>query len=109
MDLIDTFFNARVLRETLPLLLEGLWVTRLLGATAISQSSSGLALGGGLLSAGRRSVSANPSALPTSNQVSIPVIHGSRIGVVDKPGTSWRPEMANTSPRYAPSVASVAK
>ncbi len=29
----------------------------LLGATAISQSSSGLALGGGLLSAGRRSVS----------------------------------------------------
>ena len=35
MDLITTFFNLRVLRETLPLLLEGLGVTVLLGATAI--------------------------------------------------------------------------
>ena len=35
MDLIDTFFNLRVLRDTLPLLLEGLWVTVLLGAASI--------------------------------------------------------------------------
>lgn len=35
MDLISTFFNLRVLRETLPLLLEGLSVTVLLGAASI--------------------------------------------------------------------------
>ena len=35
MDLIDTFFNLRVLRDTFPLLLEGLGVTVLLGAASI--------------------------------------------------------------------------
>jgi polar amino acid transport system permease protein len=45
MDLIETFFNLRVLRDTLPLLLEGLGVTVLLGATAIVCGlASGLAV-----------------------------------------------------------------
>jgi len=35
MDLVDTFFNLRVLRDTFPLLLEGLGVTVLLGAASI--------------------------------------------------------------------------
>ena len=35
MDLIDTFFNGRVLLSALPLLLEGLWTTVLLGAVSI--------------------------------------------------------------------------
>ena len=45
MDLIDTFFNVRVLRDTLPLLLEGLGITVLLGLVSISLGSvSGLLL-----------------------------------------------------------------
>ena len=35
MDLIDTFFNWTVFKSTLPLLLEGLWVTILLGLVSI--------------------------------------------------------------------------
>ena len=35
MDLVDTFFNGRVLLGALPLLLEGLWTTVLLGAVSI--------------------------------------------------------------------------
>lgn len=35
MDLIDTFFNWTVFKSTLPLLLEGLWVTILLGVVSI--------------------------------------------------------------------------
>ena len=35
MDLVDTFFNGRVLLSALPLLLEGLWTTVLLGAVSI--------------------------------------------------------------------------
>jgi polar amino acid transport system permease protein len=35
MDLIDTFFNWAVFKSTLPLLLEGLWVTILLGLVSI--------------------------------------------------------------------------
>ncbi|MDF1586689.1 amino acid ABC transporter permease [Marinimicrococcus flavescens] len=35
MSLIDTFFNAAVLRQTWPLLLSGLWITLLLGFTSI--------------------------------------------------------------------------
>jgi polar amino acid transport system permease protein len=35
VDLIDTFFNWGVLRGALPLLLEGLWVTVMLGAVSI--------------------------------------------------------------------------
>ena len=35
MDLVDTFFNGRVLWGALPLLLEGLWTTVLLGAVSI--------------------------------------------------------------------------
>lgn len=35
MDLVDTFFNGRVLWSALPLLLEGLWTTVLLGAASI--------------------------------------------------------------------------
>lgn len=35
MDLVDTFFNGRVLWAALPLLLEGLWTTVLLGAVSI--------------------------------------------------------------------------
>ncbi len=35
MNLIDTFFNWPVFRSTLPLLLEGLWITILLGAVSI--------------------------------------------------------------------------
>ena len=35
MRLIDTFFNARVFAETLPLLLRGLWVTIELGVASI--------------------------------------------------------------------------
>ncbi len=42
MDLIDTFFNGRVLWGALPLLLEGLWTTVLLGAVSIV---AGLAAG----------------------------------------------------------------
>ena len=42
---IDTFFNVRVLAETLPLLLSGLWVTVLLGLTSIVLGiAGGLAL-----------------------------------------------------------------
>jgi polar amino acid transport system permease protein len=36
VDLVDTFFNGRVLLSTLPLLLEGLWTTVLLGAVSIA-------------------------------------------------------------------------
>jgi polar amino acid transport system permease protein len=35
MDLIDTFFNWPVFRSALPLLLEGLWITILLGVVSI--------------------------------------------------------------------------
>ena len=35
MNLIDTFFNAKVFWDTLPLLLEGLWTTILLGVVSI--------------------------------------------------------------------------
>jgi len=35
VDLVDTFFNGRVLLSALPLLLEGLWTTVLLGAVSI--------------------------------------------------------------------------
>lgn len=35
MDLIDTFFNWTVFKSTLPLLLEGLWVTIFLGVVSI--------------------------------------------------------------------------
>ena len=35
MNLIDTFFNWSVFRDALPLLLEGLWITILLGAVSI--------------------------------------------------------------------------
>lgn len=45
MDLIDTFFNWTVFKSTLPLLLEGLWVTILLGLVSILAGSvSGLCL-----------------------------------------------------------------
>jgi polar amino acid transport system permease protein len=35
MDLVNTFFNWPVFRDALPLLLEGLWITILLGAVSI--------------------------------------------------------------------------
>jgi polar amino acid transport system permease protein len=35
MNLVDTFFNWAVFRDALPMLLEGLWVTVLLGAVSI--------------------------------------------------------------------------
>lgn len=45
MDLIDTFFNWTVFKSTLPLLLEGLWVTILLGVVSILAGSfTGLCL-----------------------------------------------------------------
>ena len=45
MDLIETFFNLRVLRESLPLLLEGLGITVLLGlASIVLGTASGLLL-----------------------------------------------------------------
>jgi polar amino acid transport system permease protein len=45
VDLIETFFNLRVLRETLPLLLEGLGITVLLGVVSIAMgTTSGLLL-----------------------------------------------------------------
>ena len=45
MDLVDTFFNLRVLRETLPLLIEGLGVTIMLGLASIALgTTSGLLL-----------------------------------------------------------------
>lgn len=45
MDLIDIFFNWTVFKSTLPLLLEGLWVTILLGLVSILAGSfSGLCL-----------------------------------------------------------------
>jgi polar amino acid transport system permease protein len=45
MDLIDTFFNWTVFKSTLPLLLEGLWVTIILGVVSILAGSvSGLCL-----------------------------------------------------------------
>ena len=45
MDLVDTFFNLRVLHETLPLLIEGLGVTVLLGLASIALgTTSGLLL-----------------------------------------------------------------
>ncbi|MDN3714129.1 hypothetical protein QWZ10_24325 [Paracoccus cavernae] len=42
MDLITTFFNIDVLRQAAPLLLQGFWLTILLGATSLVIS---LALG----------------------------------------------------------------
>ena len=58
---IDTFFNLRVLGETLPLVLSGLWVTVLLGAASIVLGNAGglaLAVRAGLrptlAAAGRR-------------------------------------------------------
>ncbi len=45
MDLVDTFFNLRVLRETLPLLIEGLGITVMLGLASIALgTTSGLLL-----------------------------------------------------------------
>jgi len=45
MDLVDTFFNWPVLRDAMPLLLEGLGITVLLGALSIVAGSvSGLAM-----------------------------------------------------------------
>lgn len=45
MDLIDTFFNWSVFRSSLPMLLEGLWITILLGLVSILAGSfSGLCL-----------------------------------------------------------------
>lgn len=45
MDLIDTFFNWTVFKSTLPLLLEGLWVTIVLGLVSILAGSvTGLCL-----------------------------------------------------------------
>jgi polar amino acid transport system permease protein len=45
VDLVDTFFNLRVLRETLPLLIEGLGVTIMLGLASIALgTTSGLLL-----------------------------------------------------------------
>jgi polar amino acid transport system permease protein len=41
MDLFQTFFNLRVLAETGPLLLSGLWVTMLLGLTSIVLGMAG--------------------------------------------------------------------
>ena len=41
MGVIDTFFNLRVLGETLPLVLSGLWVTVLLGAASILLGNAG--------------------------------------------------------------------
>ena len=35
MNLLDTFFNWPVFRDALPLLLQGLWTTILLGAVSI--------------------------------------------------------------------------
>ena len=43
--MIETFFNLRVLGETLPLVLSGLWVTLLLGlASIVLGTGGGLAL-----------------------------------------------------------------
>lgn len=45
MDLIDTFFNWSVFKSSLPMLLEGLWITILLGLVSILTGSvSGLCL-----------------------------------------------------------------
>ena len=46
MGVIDTFFNLRVLGETLPLVLSGLWVTRAAGSHQhpARASPAGLAL-----------------------------------------------------------------
>jgi polar amino acid transport system permease protein len=45
VDLVDTFFNLRVLRETLPLLIEGLGITVMLGLASIALgTTSGLLL-----------------------------------------------------------------
>jgi polar amino acid transport system permease protein len=41
MGIVDTFFNLRVLSETLPLVLSGLWVTVLLGAASIVLGTTG--------------------------------------------------------------------
>jgi polar amino acid transport system permease protein len=41
MNLLDTFFNWPVLREALPMMLEGLWITVLLGAVSIVLGSVG--------------------------------------------------------------------
>jgi polar amino acid transport system permease protein len=60
MSLLDTFFNLRVLGETWPLLLQGLWITLLLGATSIAL---GLLLGLALALA--RLYAARPLALLT--------------------------------------------
>ncbi|WP_410219125.1 amino acid ABC transporter permease [Paracoccus sp. (in: a-proteobacteria)] len=45
MDIFDTFFNAEVMRRTLPMLMQGLWITVQLGAASIV---AGLVLGLGL-------------------------------------------------------------
>lgn len=41
MDIFQTFFNLRVFQQALPLLLTGLWVTLLLGATSIVLGMAG--------------------------------------------------------------------
>ena len=41
MDLLDTFFNWPVFRGALPMLLEGLWITILLGAVSIAVGFAG--------------------------------------------------------------------
>ncbi|SFM68129.1 amino acid ABC transporter permease [Variovorax sp. OV329] len=41
MNLLDTFFNWPVLRGALPMLLEGLWITIVLGAVSISLGFAG--------------------------------------------------------------------
>lgn len=45
MDIVDTFLNAEVMRRSLPMLLQGLWITLQLGAASIV---AGLVLGLGL-------------------------------------------------------------
>lgn len=42
MDIFDTFFNVEVMRRTLPMLMQGLWITLQLGAASII---AGLVLG----------------------------------------------------------------
>ncbi len=45
MDIFDTFLNAEIMRRSLPMLMQGLWITLQLGAASIV---AGLALGLGL-------------------------------------------------------------
>ena len=42
MDIFDTFLNAEIMRRSLPMLMQGLWITLQLGAASIV---AGLALG----------------------------------------------------------------